>query len=67
LRTGWRDAALNQGWTYRDRVSLDASGSLLSEWMARRYSHSPAMLWRERISNGELGCNGQPLAAEKQA
>ena len=64
MRTGWRDAALNQGWTYRDRVPLDASGSLLSEWMARRYSHSPAMLWRERIANGELECNGQTLATD---
>lgn len=64
MRTGWRDAALNQGWTYRDRVPLDASGSLLSEWMARRYRHSPAMLWRERIANGELECNGQALAAD---
>ncbi len=64
MRTGWRDATLNQGWTYRDRMPLDASGSLLSEWMARRYRHSPVMLWRERIANGELECNGKGLAAD---
>ena len=32
--------------------------------MAQRYRHSPAVLWRDRIANGELECNGQPLAAD---
>ena len=32
--------------------------------MAQRYRHSPAVLWRDRIANGELDCNGQPLAAD---
>lgn len=64
MTIGWREAAFNQGWTYRDRVPPDAAGSVLSVWLAQRYRHSPAVLWRERIASGELTCNGQLLAAD---
>ena len=64
MTAGWRAAAFNQGWTYRDRVPVAISGIWLSEWMAKRYRHSAADLWRARIQAGELDCNGQVLSAD---
>ena len=64
MTAGWRAAAFNQGWTYRDRVPVAISGIWLSEWMATRYRHSAADVWRARIQAGELDCNGQVLSAD---
>jgi 23S rRNA pseudouridine1911/1915/1917 synthase len=61
---GWREAALNQGWIYRDRVAAGQSGQLLSAWLAARYRHSPVSLWLERLQLGELSLNGQVLWAD---
>ena len=65
MKTGWREAALNQGWTYHDRVPTAEAGIVLSDWLARRYRHSAAELWLERIVNGELDCDGQRLEADR--
>ena len=65
MKPGWREAALNQGWTYRDRVPAAEAGIVLSEWLAGRYGHSAVELWLERIVNGELACDGQRLAADR--
>ena len=59
-----KPAALNDGWTYRDQVPVAISGIWLSEWMATRYRHSAADVWRARIQAGELDCNGQVLSAD---
>ncbi|WP_240789223.1 RNA pseudouridine synthase [Synechococcus sp. BS56D] len=61
---GWREAALNQGWIYRDRVGVDQSGQLLSAVLSARYRHSPVSLWLERLQLGELSLNGQVLWAD---
>jgi len=66
LRAGWREAALNQGWTYRDRVPAEAAGSSLIDWLAQLYRHSDAEMWRQRITAGELDCNGLRLVADRQ-
>jgi 23S rRNA pseudouridine1911/1915/1917 synthase len=66
LRAGWREAALNQGWTYRDRVPGADAGTLVSHWLAERYQHSDAEMWRQRITAGELDCNGLRLVADRQ-
>ena len=65
MKTGWREAALNQGWTYHDRVPTAEAGIVLSDWLASRYRHSPAELWLERIVNGELDCDGQRLETDR--
>ncbi len=65
MKTGWREAALNQGWTYHDRVPTAEAGIVLSDWLARCYRHSAAELWLERIVNGELDCDGQRLEADR--
>ena len=66
MRAGWREAALNQGWTYRDRVPAEAAGSSLINWLAQLYRHSDAERWRQRITAGELDCNGLRLVADRQ-
>lgn len=58
---GWRPAALNQGWTYSDRIKRSESGWMLSAVMASRYGHSPRDVWQSRIQAGELSLNGQSL------
>lgn len=58
---GWRPAALNQGWTYSDRIERSESGQMLSAVMASRYAHSPRDVWDSRIRTGELLLNGQSL------
>ena len=65
MKPGWREAALNQGWTYHDRVPTAEAGIVLSDWLARCYRHSAAELWLERIVNGELDCDGQRLEADR--
>lgn len=64
MTPGWREAAFNQGWSYRDRVPVAISGIWLSEWMAQRYRHSVTDVWRARIQAGQLDCNGQVLTAD---
>ncbi|AII44648.1 pseudouridine synthase [Synechococcus sp. KORDI-100] len=65
MKPGWREAAFNDGWVYRDRVPTAEAGIVLSDWLARRYRHSAAELWLERIVNGELDCDGQRLEADR--
>ena len=65
MKAGWREAAFNNGWTYRDRVPRAAAGTLVSEWLADRYRHSDAVLWQQRIAAGELDWNGALLAIDR--
>ncbi len=60
-----KPAALNDGWTYRDRVPRAAAGTLVSRWMADRYRHSDAAVWRQRIAAGELDWNGVLLREDR--
>ena len=65
-RPGWQAAALNDGWTYRDRVPRGDGGILVSDWLADRYRHSDGAVWRRRIAAGELDCNGALLSSDRQ-
>ena len=65
MKPGWREAAFNDGWAYRDRVPTAEVGIVLSDWLADRYRHSDAEVWLERIVNGELDCDGQRLEADR--
>ncbi|MFM7086372.1 MAG: RluA family pseudouridine synthase [Cyanobium sp.] len=53
--------ALNQGWTYRDRISSREAGLLLTEVYARRHRHSSQAVWLERLAAGQIQRNGAPL------
>ena len=65
LPEGWRQAALNQGWTYRDTTGAESQGKLVSALLAERYDHSSAEIWRQRIASGELRLNGQRLVEDR--
>ena len=65
LREGWRPAALNQGWIYRDTTGAESQGKLVSALLAERYDHSSAEIWRQRIASGELRLNGQRLVDDR--
>ena len=62
---GWRAAALNQGWTYRDITRSDNRGTLISALLARRHPHSSQHVWLQRIAAGELSLNGQRLLMDR--
>ena len=61
---GWRPAALNQGWTYHDRIRRQDDGELLSAVMAGRYPHTAQEQWLLRLAAGELRRNGKALQAD---
>ena len=61
---GWRPAALNDGWIYRDRVERFAEGQLASCFYARRYRHSGRKTWQQRLAGGEIWRQEQPLQAD---
>ena len=61
-----KPAALNSGWTYRDRVPRVGGRTLVSEWLAHRYRHSEALIWQQRIAAGELELNGAVLSGDQQ-
>ena len=61
-----KPAALNDGWTYRDKVPPADAGTLVSDWLADRYHHSDAALWQQRIAAGELDWNGALLSSNRQ-
>ena len=66
MKPGWREAAFNDGWTYHDRVPVEAAGVSLIDWLAQRYRHSDAEVWQQRIAAGELDWNGARLSADPQ-
>ena len=65
LPEGWRPAALNQGWTYRDITRPDNRGTLISALLARRHAHSSQDVWLRRIAAGEIRLNGQRLLKDR--
>lgn len=61
-QAGWLPAALNGGYTYRDRV--DAASASVAMFYAVRYPHSSLAVWRARLAAGEIWRNGQPLTSD---
>ena len=66
MKPGWRAAALNDGWTYRDRVLPANGGILVSHWLANHYPHSGVDEWRQRIALGEISLNDSVLSADRE-
>ncbi len=62
---GWRQAALNHGWTYRHRVQPAEAGQAALELLVQRWQHSDRGTWAQRLSAGECQLNGAPLRAEQ--
>ncbi len=55
---------LNDGWTYRDRVPRNARGETVLDFYARRYPHSSAESWQERIEAGRVELDGTRTTPE---
>ena len=62
----WREAALNQGWTYRHRVQPAEAGQAALELLVQRWQHSDQATWAQRLQAGELEMGGQRLQAEQR-
>ena len=60
-----KPAALNDGWIYRDKVPRADAGSLVSDWLADRYRHSDAEVWKQRITAGEMDLSGELLTGDR--
>jgi 23S rRNA-/tRNA-specific pseudouridylate synthase len=60
----WQPAALNQGWTYRDRVDSWQQGLTALAFYSTHYSHSAAEIWRLRLEAGEIERAGVPLGPQ---
>jgi 23S rRNA pseudouridine1911/1915/1917 synthase len=58
---GWQPAALNRGWTYRDRVDRTGEGLLVCDFYAKRYPHSGRQTWQRRLACGEIRRHDLPL------
>lgn len=63
----WLPAAVNRGWTYRDRVAAPEAGLPLSALYAARHRHSDQATWRQRLEAGEIERNGQRLLGDGPA
>ncbi len=63
---GWRPAAFNNGWTYCDRVRPGEQSSRLSDLMERRYRHSSAVIWQQRLASGEITLNGSVCPQDRE-
>ncbi|QQE64429.1 RNA pseudouridine synthase [Leptolyngbya sp. BL0902] len=54
-------SGLNQGWTYRDRITVAQAGVSVVAYYADRYRHSSREEWAQRLAAGQLYRNGQAL------
>ena len=59
---GWLPAALNGGFTYRDRVEAPLPSA--AAFYAARHPHSSLEAWQGRLAAGEIWRNGQPLTVD---
>ncbi|WP_254217121.1 pseudouridine synthase [Synechococcus sp. CCY 9618] len=65
LPSGWLPPRLNDGWTYRERISPAGDGMGVVAYYAGRHAHSSAEVWQERLADGQISCNGEPLRSER--
>jgi 23S rRNA pseudouridine1911/1915/1917 synthase len=55
---------VNQGWTYRDRVSALDAGHCLLDFYADKYPHSSREVWGHRLESGQISLDGKIVSAE---
>ena len=60
-----KPVALNDGWTYRDKVPRADAGLLVTDWLADCYRHSDRLVWQQRIAAGELDWNEALLTEDR--
>lgn len=54
---------MNQGWTYRDRISPATAGQTLLAYYVTRYRHSSEADWRSRIESCQIWVEGRAAIA----
>ncbi len=59
----WKQASLNEGWTYVHNVQPFESGKTLIEILADNYKHSSKSSWKSRLKYGELSINKEQVDA----
>ena len=57
---------MNLGYAYREQIGPSASGETVLAYLSRRYPHSTADVWRERIAAGEVEVDGQQAASSSR-
>lgn len=53
---------MNHGWTYQDRIHPADAGMTVLAYYLRTQTHSSEAAWLERIGEGRVTCNGQPVS-----
>ncbi len=56
----YRTSHTNRGWTYTDRIDARSEGETVLDFYARRYPHSSAETWAERVAQGIVRLNDGP-------
>ena len=51
---------MNEGFEYRERIGAEADGECLLAYLARRYRHSTAEEWKDRIDSGLVLLDSKP-------
>jgi 23S rRNA pseudouridine1911/1915/1917 synthase len=54
------EAVVNEGFEYRERLGSEAEGEPLLAYLARRYRHSSASQWKDRIESGRVLIDSRP-------
>lgn len=52
---------LNAGWIYRDRIDRTSAGQTALAYYSQRYPHSSEEEWRDRLTGGQIWCDGAPV------
>jgi 23S rRNA pseudouridine1911/1915/1917 synthase len=55
-------APLNRGFTYTNEIDAGAAGETVVDFYTRRYPHSTAAQWRERIERGTVRLDGHEVS-----
>jgi 23S rRNA pseudouridine1911/1915/1917 synthase len=51
----------NSGYEYREQVDVWGSGLTIPAYLARKYTHSSEIVWRDRIGRGEISQDGHQV------
>ena len=54
-------ATINNGWVYKDRITMEHHGEYIKSFLTKKYRHSTYNEWGNRISNGEISINNQTI------
>ena len=55
---------MNQGWVYTDRITLAEAGLSVLDFYSNRYRKFSRVIWRDRITDGQIRQDGIALASD---